>query len=77
MIAKYTARKVPLKYTVYGADRAGDTWECHQMDSPIEVTNLLAGLRRLNPHNVFGVFLTDDPERGDQEMEIEEALDEA
>ena len=72
MIAKYATRKVPLKYTVYGADRAGDTWECRQTDSPIEVISLLAGLRRLNPNNVFGVYLTDDPERGDQEMDIEE-----
>ena len=60
------------RYTVYGADRAGDTWECRQTDSGSEVLSLLAALRKELPRNAFGVYLTDDPEKGDQEMQIEE-----
>lgn len=62
------------RYTVYGADRAGDTWECRQIENPVEVASLLLGLRRFNPHNVFGVYLTDDPEHGDVEEEIDEEV---
>jgi hypothetical protein len=79
VIATYATRKTPLRYTVYGVDRAGVPWECRQTDDHAEVLSLLGALRREhNPrHTVFGVYLTDDPERGDQETAIEEVLSEA
>jgi len=63
------------KYTVYGVDRAGVPWECRQTDNGPEVLSLLTALRAEHSprHRAYGVFLTDDPEVGDVEDQIEEA----
>jgi len=62
------------KYTVYGADRSGQSWTCRETSDPVDVLSLLAALRRECPHAAYGVHLTDDPEAGDVEDVIEEAM---
>lgn len=64
--------------TVYGVDRAGTPWdERENIPDASEALTLLERLRSEQPNNVYGVFDADDPERGDIEMELEEAIYEA
>ena len=65
-----------MKYTIYSVDRAGTPWDVAYTSDKELVLSTLDYLRakRQVQDQVHGVFLTDDPEQGDQEMDIEEDL---
>ena len=60
------------RYTVYEADRSGECWDLCSTDDPGYALKSLEAGRAARPRNAFGVFLTDDPERGDVEEELQE-----
>jgi hypothetical protein len=59
---------------VYAADRSGQSWDVRQTSDASETLTLLERLRAEYPGRVYGVYDYDDPERGDIEMELEEAV---
>ena len=66
-----------MKWTVYEADRSGQSWDLCQTDEAEYALKCIAAGRAARPRNAFGVYETDEPERGDQEMELEDILSEA
>ena len=63
--------------TIYGADLAGDCWDQRETyTDPREALTALETLRHTRPQIVWGVYDSDDPERGDIELELEEAVEE-
>lgn len=64
----------PLKYTVFACDRAGTPWDVATMSEPslALATVRLCREKKWPNERVFGVFETDDPEKGDVELELEE-----
>ena len=63
------------RYTVYEADCSGNSWDLCQTDDGDHALSSLRAGQAARPRNVFGVYLTDDPEaRGVQEsLEEQEA----
>ena len=59
-------------YTVYAADRSGETFNVMETYDPSEALKALEQGRNAKPHLAVGVYETDDPERGDVEMELED-----
>jgi hypothetical protein len=65
---------VPL-YCIYGADRAGCVWDVGLFHEPLTALWVLEAQRLLHPDYAYGVYDLDDPERGDIQFELEEALE--
>jgi len=66
-----------LKYEVYAVDRAGTPWRVAEMNDPglaLACIQLCREKERNNPRvdQVFGITETDEPEKGDVQMELEE-----
>jgi hypothetical protein len=62
------------RYLVYGADRAGCTWDVGIYHEPLTTLWVLEAQRLLNPHNLYGVCDHDNPENGDCQLDLEELL---
>ncbi len=63
-----------MNYQVYSADRSGQSWDVFTTSSETRVLSVLEARRKASPGQVHGVYDLDDPERGDVEDEIQEAL---
>ena len=61
----------PMRYTIRAVDRAGTPWDVCQTDHRDSARDILAGLRGLGDGRISWPELTDDPERGDVEDELE------
>ena len=63
-----------MKYEVYAVDRAGTPWTVAEMDDPTLALFVVRICRTKRPNErVFGVYESDEPEKGDVEMALEEA----
>ena len=65
-----------LKYEVYAVDRAGTPWRVAEMSDPQLALACIELCRAKTWPNerVFGITETDEPEKGDVQMELEEEV---
>ncbi len=63
-----------LKYTIYAADRAGESWDVAQLSDSAMALLVLGIYRNKHPEWVFGAYDTDNVEGGDIEAELEELV---
>jgi len=61
-----------MKYTILAVDPAGTPWDVCQTDHRDSAHSILAGLRGLKDGRLYWSELTDDPERGEVDLDEEE-----
>jgi hypothetical protein len=61
---------------LYAADRAGECWHERECLDPLDALTAVRRAREQRPDYAWGVFDDDDPEHGDVEDELDEAIEE-
>lgn len=63
-----------MKPTVYSADRAGNVWDVGEYSTSLAALWVLHAQQLLRPHEVHGLYDSDNPEGGDIQHILEEQL---
>ena len=63
-----------MAYVVMSADRSGNCWEVARYTDALAALTKVEWLRQDYPHNVHMVNDSEDPERGDIQLDLEEIV---